>query len=55
MSKLRDELLCVFASVFLWEVTQKCLKSSVKCYCVVRCVLVLASPYHDVPNLCKLS
>lgn len=31
MSKLRDELLCVFDSVFLWEATQRCLKSFVKC------------------------
>lgn len=31
MSKLRDELLCVFDSVFMWKDTQRFLKSFVKC------------------------
>lgn len=51
LNKLRDELLCVFDSVILWEAPQGCPKSFVKCYCVVQCVLLLASSCQNIPDL----
>lgn len=55
MNKLGDEVLFIFDSACLWQASQRFLKSFVKCYYIVQCVLVLARPYHNVPNVCKQS